>query len=476
MIVRTSQQQNAGNCCGCPVTACAEPRKQCEQVANCGFDIGSPVGSNIAQRLKRYKIQTDTIGFNWSEYIEADYDPVIYQDRTHTESTTVVFEKVSVGGVCTIRPVSGVSNITTTEHNTGSGGSFYDNVTTWDWTAGPSGVISGTYLSTTTNSDGVNPPVVTTDTSVISGTMARDGTYSNWSAAATFTRTELIYSSGVNPYKTFTTILSLINDPVFPYPPTMTECESLNSIAAGGIHAKYRFGVPVDFSTVELPRSTWEMQWDEVTASADWWAWFDGGMTGTEPTPGPTLAASKSWTWGGDMESPWSDWHALPIPEIEGETRTANVMVRCYNSARLGSKPTASGDQIGIAEISGASTSPSAGEDGNPGNGASVGNTGRTGLRINGVRMSGTEMTGLRMSGPEMTGLRMSGLRASGLRPSTGVRVGNLESSGGLRSSGLRVSGVRSSTGTTVSSLRVSGVRPSSGLRRSSGLRASGLR
>ena len=114
--------------------------------------------------------------------------------------------------------------------------------------------------------------------------------------------------------------------------------------------ARYRIGVPEDFSTTENPRGYYEVQWDEVEASGDWWTWFDDDMYGDEPDGGPALVASKSWLWGGDMEAPWSDWHELPPPDTTGnEIRVVNMMVKCWKSVRLGVAPTAHGDVVELA-------------------------------------------------------------------------------------------------------------------------------
>lgn len=116
------------------------------------------------------------------------------------------------------------------------------------------------------------------------------------------------------------------------------------------IQSRYRFGVPSDYSTLELPRTTWEMTWDEVFASAAWWSWYDGGMEGAAPDASVALVAARDWTWAGDMESPWTDWYEIPIPETPGETRVVNVMVICWRSTRLGYKPTYHGDQVALPE------------------------------------------------------------------------------------------------------------------------------
>jgi len=116
-------------------------------------------------------------------------------------------------------------------------------------------------------------------------------------------------------------------------------------------------------------RSVFECQWDEVFFPAEWeaWkllydayvdavnaysAWVAAGSIGTppvvpddpgaEPSPAPSLVASRSWTYGGTDE--FSEWFEIDIPEIAGETRVVNMMVKCFRSSRLGLKPTAHGE------------------------------------------------------------------------------------------------------------------------------------
>ena len=116
------------------------------------------------------------------------------------------------------------------------------------------------------------------------------------------------------------------------------------------ILSRYSFGVPASYSTAEVPRSVWEMQWDEITAPDEWWAWYDGGMIGTEPTPAPTLIAARDWTWAGSMDSPWSPWFELPIPDDGYLIRPVNVMIVCYHSSIIGVVPTEWGDQVALPE------------------------------------------------------------------------------------------------------------------------------
>ena len=107
--------------------------------------------------------------------------------------------------------------------------------------------------------------------------------------------------------------------------------------------ARYRFGTPEGYD-----RSVWEMGLDEVTASQEWWDWYNAGATGIEPAPGPSLVAHRSWTWDGMTD--WSDWYQISLPGDNGEARVANVLVICYNSTRIGVLPTAYGDQIALPE------------------------------------------------------------------------------------------------------------------------------
>lgn len=109
--------------------------------------------------------------------------------------------------------------------------------------------------------------------------------------------------------------------------------------------ARYRFGVPEGYLEEGSPHVVYEMQWDEVFAPHEWWSWFDSGMVGPEPTPGPDLRAAREWIW--DPEgSEWSPWHILEAPTTAGEIRAVNVLIVCWRSARLGTLPTEYGDQV----------------------------------------------------------------------------------------------------------------------------------
>ena len=137
---------------------------------------------------------------------------------------------------------------------------------------------------------------------------------------------------------------------------------------------RYRIGVPEGFSTTQVRRSTYEAQWDEVFFPTKWTEWksqkdsYDEAVAahqewqaadpetrgdepelpdnpGSAPTPAPSLVTSRSWSWGGSMESPWSGWFDLTPPaEGNGDTRVVNMMIKCYKCARTGVAPTAVGE------------------------------------------------------------------------------------------------------------------------------------
>lgn len=111
--------------------------------------------------------------------------------------------------------------------------------------------------------------------------------------------------------------------------------------AAVARKVRYWVGIPDGYS-----RTSYQVQWDEVFFPAAWDEWDQGGRIGTEPSPGPSLVASRSWTWPGSGE-----WIATPYelaaPTTEGETRRVNVMALSYNS-KYGTKPSAFGETIDL--------------------------------------------------------------------------------------------------------------------------------
>jgi hypothetical protein len=126
-----------------------------------------------------------------------------------------------------------------------------------------------------------------------------------------------------------------------------------------------------------VERSYYSLQWDEVFFPRIWSDWkvlkdaFDAAEKaleeweadesedkgdppevpedpGEEPTPKPSLVASRDWTYTGGDE--WSEWYEIEIPEIEGETRVVNQLAKHYRSTRLGTKPTLHGEVYEMEE------------------------------------------------------------------------------------------------------------------------------
>jgi hypothetical protein len=111
--------------------------------------------------------------------------------------------------------------------------------------------------------------------------------------------------------------------------------------------ARYRLGVPENYSTEENPRSFFQIQWDEVFFPKEWDDWAAGGMEGESPSVQPSIIAEREWTWGGSMEpedNQFSPWYNLEIQEAPGQVRPVNVLTLCWTSSRIGSVPSSSGE------------------------------------------------------------------------------------------------------------------------------------
>lgn len=157
--------------------------------------------------------------------------------------------------------------------------------------------------------------------------------------------------------------------------------ENYSQFSAGGyrpndfslIFVRYRIGVPDGFSTESAPRSVYEALWDEVFFPKEWDDWkalkdaYDLAVAehttwenedpetrgdepeipddpGEAPSPAPSLVASRSWSWSGNRDEPWSDWFDMEMPESPGETRLVNMMVVSFHDRKRGVKPTTQGE------------------------------------------------------------------------------------------------------------------------------------
>jgi hypothetical protein len=115
--------------------------------------------------------------------------------------------------------------------------------------------------------------------------------------------------------------------------------------------ARFRVGVPVNYSTTPLPKTVYGLTWQYIAAKKTWWNWHDGGRVGTAPAGGVVLVTPDSWQWGGNMSTQFSDWFDIPLEAqaVATETRVANMQYTHYLSTRFGSLPVLTGPQVSTA-------------------------------------------------------------------------------------------------------------------------------
>ena len=365
MIITTSQDLAALDCCGCAMPQCDAPRKECESVYvdACGFTLPAHEDLPTVDACQIYRKRTDAVEFTT---VNVETSGIYVTTFTLSESANNVTEQYGAeGGGCTGRFFSGSfyenSNVTNLE----DGVLIQDDTTIFDTSAGLDGVWAGTVTYDYDPDPGGSSGTAFSDASrEVAHTITNDWTYTSpgvytisnptgdeTSRTETVTFSEPVdstaleanldeiiagFEGGAWPGTGCASIVS--EESVFDEsdPPELL-CERLT----GATKSRYRFGIPSGYT-----RSVWAMQWDEVFAPDDWWAWFDGGRIGTEPTPGPSLVAAKSWTWSGAGD--WSDWYEIPLPTEPGETRVVNVLTKCYPSTRLGVVPTLSGPSVAL--------------------------------------------------------------------------------------------------------------------------------
>lgn len=303
MKILTSQDYDRINCCGCGLPSCPEPRKACESLYGEGRMAGF-INDNLPpeewyeQFFAQLKYQYQDAGGESGHWIQWTVEPMA---------------NIWVGGVQVQQAVS------TREDGGGNG---------------------------------YGQPMETTYSGPVTSDQAKAGMLATIQEHIDWENEEMNKGSE-----------------------SSSSIESWTQFGVGVTYARYRFGVPEGFSTPEAPRSTWEMRWDEVffPEAYDQWvmdaanhreavaaheAWeaceaASPGQCGEEPEippdPGPapaqpTVVANREWTWGGSMDAPWSPWFEIPLPEGRGQTRTVNILVKCYKSTRIGVKPTAHGE------------------------------------------------------------------------------------------------------------------------------------
>lgn len=314
MKIRSAQQANAATCCGCARPVCADPRKQTYDI--CGYVIGAD----------------DELEMHFGYFYQTSGTPDAavagtYGTVTLTKTARLVIESDSYEGEGWVFEGLQVGTFT---KSVGEGGSCdygspvytcafesaytmaYEDEPTGDYLVSYSSSGSCSTLSVCSGTETYTYAISGDDTNMTGGTDIDIGAQISSSWTGTVWTSLHVAGSLVIAYSDFKS-----------HP--------------------YRFGIPAGYT-----RSVWEMEWDEVAATTDWWAWYDGGMVGTEPTPGPTLAAHRTWTWAGDPDEPWSPIYDPDGIDYPGEVRPVNVLVTCYHSTRLGNIPTAYGPEVAL--------------------------------------------------------------------------------------------------------------------------------
>lgn len=380
MIIATSQDVAAVGCCECQTPACGDPRKECQSITidACGFTLPAPSGLAIPAedqcRLWR--------SYDGSYEYKSDYAYPPESSTAHNyESFTFGMEVSYSGTSCATR----ISESSRSFDSAAIRAGYYNweelYVCSGDWDTPCSG--THTYTDHLDSGNDISEDWVDCPTSW-EASFTVEGGYSyvspgqfsySWSHSDSET-TETI--EAVLTYLPFDVeyMKSIFDGLSFPGDANGSECSSSTEFdpdcpiqPVTMTKARYRLGVPAGFSTETFPRTTYEVQWDEIFFPDGWDRMIDdpdyeppaeepeGGWPPVPQIPdpdrpNPSLVASKEWIWGGSMdgEDQFSEWYEIPIPDTAGETKLMNMLVICYRSSRVGQKPTAFGDQYIIPE------------------------------------------------------------------------------------------------------------------------------
>lgn len=402
MNVLTSQDVALIGCCPCQPDACEEPRKECQSisvnVALCGTHVTiPPFGSGwtalgCKQTTLFYTLLTRTI--------------TISKTGSPTYTRIITLEWAMTDGDCdytytdTYDPeaiIPGQGSILTTEVKTQGGNYFFSQVET-----GTGGTEEDPITYTKTQSFTFSGAIEDSETwlrnegiSQIEALSFADATGGSCSSEVIFggmtdcedieppiptiaTVTKARYRVGIPGGDRWeaTTAEWLAWDAAGeedeergPEPPKTTQDAAHAAWVIA--HAAWTAADPDERGEEPLeptPRSTYELQWDEVFFPEEWEIWkaakdaFDAATAaheiwteceedcgdepvipddpGAEPTA-PSLVASRSWVYAA---AEWSSWFEIAVPTQPGETRVVNMLVICYRSAALGQKPTAHGE------------------------------------------------------------------------------------------------------------------------------------
>jgi hypothetical protein len=343
MKISTTQEYALVACCDtCPPPGCAAPKRECESKSVTQEAVGWFLGSWRA-----------AYGIIFANGFSEDDIPCPDKTRVYRS----VFQIIST---TSSDPDDDYGPPVTLESSIESGATFDilffptpANLVGDIFSGGPvdnysDGVFSGTF------SDTSGDVTVTTSASVtFSDPIDLDWLISE--AAARFTL--LDWESNGECKSSTSTVYAICDEVITEEPESISVTQ-----------ARYRIGIPAteNYAGYDDAKDAWDAlpadergpepiqypyfaaQWDEVFFPELWSEWDNGGQVGTEPTPKPSLVASRSWTYAGTAE--FSAWFEIPIPETEGETRIVNMRTKCHRSTKFGVLPTAHDETYPIDE------------------------------------------------------------------------------------------------------------------------------
>lgn len=287
MIIRTTQDLELINCCGCDFPSTEEPRKECESVEAEGYLYGfiSFVG--------------DTSRWKATRQSYADGGWMLY---TYDNNYRIWVNSVEI---------TDAPNVTITNN----GGPY-------------------TGALTTTYEDEITPAVGRAAILAIIDAEITEEDYVSGSCASPYLET--IASGTLNPGIELMRTRYRIGIPVdYDRSTFETQWDEV-------FFPQDWLDWEADYNAYVADKAAWDAC--ELETPGDCGA--EPTFTDPEPTPGPSLVTSRSWNYTGASE--WSDWFELTVPESDGETRVVNMLSLGWKSSRIGQKPTAHGEIIEI--------------------------------------------------------------------------------------------------------------------------------
>jgi len=399
MIVRTSQDATAVNCGCCQPAECEEPRKKCQSldvsITLCGTHVTVPPFGDLWDPISCGP--ENTYYQTLTDHLVISKTGMTTYERTITNNWSIADGECDYSTTDTYDPeaiIPGQGSISTTTTPSQGGNYFFSYVETGSQETGE-GTITYTLTETYTFSNPIEDTFSWLRTEALS--QIEDMTWDDSFGADCYSRiipSDFTNCDEIDPARpnsmdvikaryqigipngdrwnatTDEWIAWDASDHSEPEP--LKTSFDVAHAAWVTAHAAWVSADPETRGPEPIEptqRSVFECQWDEVFFPAEWeaWkllydayvdavnaysAWVAAGSVGTPPTvpddpgaaptPAPSLVASRSWTYGGTDE--FSSWFEIDIPEVVGETRVVNMMVKCFRSSRLGLKPTAHGE------------------------------------------------------------------------------------------------------------------------------------